>query len=184
MSQDKVSEFMENINEQKYTGLVIIQMALMMGVCLFLGVVVFLYFNGKANAPKVDDSALQFANILTAIVVFVTFSTYAIAMILPNMLLNKSLENIYSNDNPPHAFLSTFTGSRILQLAVLEGASLLSIVVCLLNTFNGVLYQKPIYWYVLAPVAIMFIFVSLTFPTKSRLAQIYQDKYQAYQMEA
>ena len=64
----------------------------------------------------------------------------------------------------------------ILRLALLEAAAFLGLIICLAAAMSGALRLYPIYWINTASTVVVVLYVVLAFPSRDRIAKIYEDK--------
>lgn len=171
-------EFNKKLSDQEAQGIFTLQFAFTMGPIIFSAIVIFLAFTASDQAVEQDFNLIHTLFIVVAVLSFT--SIIAFVMLPKIRYKNDAILAIFESDNPVTSFMELFRSTRILQIALLEGAAIFSVVVCLLAHFNGILPAHSKYWAGLSPV-IIFVFFSLTnFPTKNHLYHQFkhlQDNY-------
>lgn len=160
-------DFSKQLKQQDFIGMLILQSALTMGVVIFSGVVGMLFFVGQHEA-NVDNTDM--INILSAVAGVLSFSSIMFFVAFPKLRYKEdNLRGIFESEDVVGSFIAQFRITRLVQMAVLEGAALLGVVTCLLAVLFGVMAEKPVYWVNLTPAAIMILISVANFPTKSHL---------------
>lgn len=154
------------IPPQRVRQLQIIQAAMGLGVMIFT-IVVLSMGSALVDAPDEPDSEL--IDILTVAHLATAISGYVAAAFLFNVQLSRW-------NGAPETFFDVFQTATIVRLALMEGAALFGLVVCLLAGQAGIEYTSRTY-FVNAASAVIFIgFVVLTFPTPERIETAYNEK--------
>jgi hypothetical protein len=78
-------------------------------------------------------------------------------------------------DSPAGRCFVLIQQATMLRLALLEGAALFGLVVCVIGVLGGVLHRYPLYWVNSVSALIMLGTVVATFPTRERLEQVFRD---------
>ena len=160
-------DFSKQLKQQDFLGIIILQLALTMGVIIFSGVVGVLFLIGQHEA---NIESIDVVNLLSAVAGVLSFSSIMFFVALPKLRYKEdNLRGIFESEDVVGSFMTQFRTTRIIQMAVLEGAALLGVVTCLLAVLFGVMADKPMYWANLTPAIIMVLISVTNFPTKSHL---------------
>lgn len=138
--------------------------ALLLGVLLFFGVVLFLYFN-NTNIPPVQPISSA-ASMLLPIAILLGIGTTAASFYVPSLLLKKGSNFKFSD---PLQIATTF---YIVKIALLEGGSLFGIIVLQLSVLEKIIYFDGTYWLAAMPMLLMIVTVIMTFPTKEKIIEL------------
>jgi len=145
-----------------------------LGVLIFFFVVLFLFLQSFSNpATLVDPESENYVMMLTMLHLVVL----AIAYLAATFVYRKMLARAFSEEQrsvSAEAVLATMRLAGIVRLAVMEWAAFFGLVVLVVATQQWVLQLTPEYWVNLISTFIMFGFVILTFPTRSRLEELSQ----------
>lgn len=133
--------------KQYLSGLNIIQASLVIGLGLFMGVVLFLHWGGWSFAGDQQQ-------IFLPIVLMVAVGGFSLAMVLGGRLTNKAAQMI-----SVHEKLNQFRIAIIVRGALLEGPSLLALVIALLTA----------HWMYLIVTIVGMVLLSNNFITVDRL---------------
>ena len=151
----------------------IIHIALAIGVTLFFGVVVFLYYNGTSDAEAEED-VIQ---VLCLVLIVLGMTAYGAAMfVYKKMFAAKSLEEPLTTPdgksigNAADIFVARLRSAQIVRLALFQGVAFFGLVICQLSVLNGLMHASPVYWAAALPTLFVILLVALTFPTKEKLA--------------
>ncbi|BBM83896.1 hypothetical protein [Candidatus Uabimicrobium amorphum] len=160
-------DFSKKLKQQDLMTILILQFALTMGVILFSGVIGGMFF--MMENEVVNDN-VDVLNILSAMAGVLSFSAIMFFVMLPKLRYKEdTLRGIFESEDPVASFMTQFRTTRIVQMAVLEGAALLGLVACLLAIVFGIMAENSAYWANLIPAVIMVLISATNFPTKSHL---------------
>lgn len=142
------------------------------GVLVFFFVVLFLFLQSFSNPSiQTDPSAEEYVMMLTML----HLTVLVIAYLAATFVYRKILARAFSSEQrsvSAEAVLSSMRLAGIVRLAVMEWAAFFGLVVLVVATQQWVLQGAPEYWINLISTVIMFGFVFLTFPTRSRLEEL------------
>lgn len=176
MDDKKVSmaEFQSALTNDKVRALQILQGMLTMGVFVFAAVVAGLFFTQQPPENPAPDGInvsmfLTWTHLVFAVTIYVL-----VAVVWPMIAFSSQKTAEADSGDKVIAILQQ---GMILRLAMLEGAALFGLVVCLLSVFNGSLYQQPLIWINLVSAAVMIAVSGATFPTRDRLQKIFETKF-------
>lgn len=156
-----------------------VHIALMMGVVLFLGIVLYLYASSEAPARK--PTADNGTDLLTVINLILVLGTSLMRMILPATAFRNALKNLPRDleEQPFAAAIHPGLLSRhIMNMALLEGSIMFSLVVILIHAAR--LHHEPWLWINLIPALIGIALMTVTFPSASRYAASISEAYARY----
>ena len=160
-------------NKQQVQGIKILQLALPIGVLTFIGVVCGLYFLNLGNPPKVQEGSGQMILILSLLHGLVTLTNTILALaVFPKVML--SPEKCRQFTKPAQLF-EKFNATRILQLAMIEGAALFGVVICIIGVLGGNIYHQPLIWLNLASSMILFSFAFSTIPNEQSMRKFFEQ---------
>ncbi len=142
------------------------------GVTLFFGVVVFLYYNGTADS-ELDEDVIQ---TLCLVLIVLGMAAYGVAMFvykktfaeisLAESLITSEGKTI---ENQAEIFVARLRSAQIVRLALFQGVAFFGLVICQLSVMNGLMHASPVYWAAALPTLFVILLVALTFPTKEKL---------------
>lgn len=154
----------------------IIHLALLMGALTFLTAAIFFYAQNEPNVG-VDQSLLD---TLSLVHVIYAFGTYSAAPFIFKRQLAGSAKDANPEENPALMFLIRVRTAQIIRLALFEGTAFLGLIVLMQGAINGILHVHPVYWWKVASTAILAGLIILTFPTKAKIMQLFNDRYGQY----
>ncbi|MBI5473257.1 MAG: hypothetical protein HY961_13015 [Ignavibacteriae bacterium] len=167
------TEFEQSLSTESVRTSQIIHIALALGALLFFGVVIFLYFNGTADAEPEEDVIQA----LCLVLIVFGMTAYGAAMfVYKKMFAEISLaEPVMTSDgktivNQAEIFVARLRSAQIIRLALFQGVALFGLVICQLSVMNGLMHASPVYWAAALPTLFVILLVALTFPTKEKLA--------------
>lgn len=162
--------FSDALQDQDIRTIQIIHIALAMGVLLFT-VVVFVLFLTVSSESEPAGSELIW--LLTILQLVVAGSIYFVARIV----FKRQLAAVAASGTKDSlGYVGSIRTAMIVRLALLEGAALYGLVVCMLAVLNGAMNANPVYWINLAGVVAMLLFVSWNFPTRESIVEIYKTR--------
>ncbi len=135
----------------------IIAGAMVSGLVLMAGLVVWSCFRAEPKAPEPRDVYL--INSLTALMMVIGLVSIVMSEIVWRSILKKSGDTLAARIH---------TGF-IIRMACREGASLGGMTAAYIATLNGVLRAYPAYWVNLAPFGLFLIFLATHWPTEEKL---------------
>lgn len=157
------------IDPRDLAGIRILQGALTVGPLLFLGVTLGLPLRAQADAAAPPP-------VLLAALAFVAFGAWSAALVLPgarDRALARSLRETPPADPKAAtlAYMAHFRGSRILTLALLEGAALFGVAIVFLHRAAGIEpSERPELWGALVPLAVFVVASAATWPSARSIA--------------
>ena len=157
----------------------IITLALAGGVLLFACIVVFLSMTtadpnalGTGFTPDPAPETNSMLPMLSWVHLFAFVAAVFFAVVVGGMIESKQFDTFKSKmDSPESAAYSAIQAGHIVKLAVLEGAALLGVVVCLLAAVSGQLREQPFYWINLTSAGLFILYALATLPTKEQVAE-------------
>ena len=184
----KLSEFSKALMPGRLFTFRVIGIALVVGVTLFLGIVVVLYFQNKPGPETVSQvTADGILPILSMVHGVMAVSGYVIAFFVNRMLLSaRSFMTAYpamkvnlppEQDTPESRYFVRLFTAYIIPMAILEGVTLFGLIICMLGVLEGEIYDKPIYWLNLFSYAVFVCVFLWTFPTKSKLEAVFKKRF-------
>ena len=160
------------LTPEQVRPIVIIRIALMAGVMFFILIITALYVSrGSAVSPEKIDlvNTLSIANAFFFIIEF------PLSYLLSGRVLSRgNFEKTGKHQNSDEAARTAITLYRIsslISMALLEGASFFSIIVCATAIMNGIMDLNSLYWLNALPVIVFVIIGSITFPTRDRILE-------------
>jgi hypothetical protein len=179
-------EFEETLRRRRFPRkLKILQGALTAGVIIFGGVVIgYAVASGSRAADQepggIPLDILSIVHFLLAVGMW-TAAPWIFAYCLRTGWLtavapdHTSLSGL-NPANPADRCLLVILGATVLRLAMLEGAALLGLVICLLGAVSGEIYARPIYWLNATSALAFVLFSAWTFPGRDRLMDTFRMK--------
>lgn len=168
-----VRTFEAALTEARLRQFQVIHAALAAGVLTFAAVVVGLYLTTPAAAPDGDAGFLWTLTMIHL--------SIAIGLVLVRGMLSRGplrpAALLHRSSGPPgeaESWLNAMLSSAIIQLALLEGAALFGIVICLLGVVDGILHTEPLLWVNLLSAVVMLAYVARTFPSHGYLVDWYR----------
>ena len=160
-------------------GLQIISAAFAFGVVSFAGIVGLLSVITEQD-PAEDAGII---GLLSLVHLAMALSLWPLAFFLHARMLSAGASSATPNGPGPDdaptrharsgnargARLGAIRGATLIRLAMLEGAALFGLVICLLGTLEGVLRTEPKYWLNALSAVLFLAFVVATFPTRERV---------------
>ena len=141
----------------------VVHFAIPAGALALLGVVAFLAFAPRAVAGEATAAPhpLGALSIVTAAMSLMAF------LAGPAIAASIRRKAIATATSAPQ-LVQGFRQAEIVRLALLEGAALVGLVVCLLAALDGSLASKPIYWLNALPALGLFLVAAVTIPSRDR----------------
>jgi len=169
---------------QMIQALRIIQGAMAAGVVVFAGVVLYLsyvVFGPSTSEPSTGDRLVDLLSMVNAVLACVCV---ILAWLVGRIPLRRftppaELDPIAEvpEDSPVFAeFVAALFPARLVRLAMLEGAGLFGLVVCLLAGLCGVVRARPAYLFNMLPAGLMVAYSVVTFPTRQLLRDMLRDR--------
>jgi hypothetical protein len=183
-----LSEFQSALTTPNIRVLQIIHGAIALGVIMFMGVVIFLFLTPTAHPdPRELKDAYDLIKVLTLAHIMIAAGVYTVARVVFNLLLGASaLQDGVAKEmkdaqgraitNSGEKLLFIIRSALIVRLAMLEAPALFGLVICLLAVTNGTIYQTSLIWLNAVTALILIGFVSITFPNKERLEEIFNSR--------
>ena len=162
----------------------ILTAAFMVGLSMFVGVTVFLYFTAaEPKAPQDGEAGLESLQILSIANAVIFISCFAAGLFIFRSRLaciaKASSEESQTSTPSPLWLSGEFKGAFILRLAMIEGPGLFGTVACFMGVSGSEIHDHPIYWLnLLSPIAAV-TFMGMTFPTQEKLSRLLSDKGQS-----
>lgn len=158
--------------------------AFMGGPVVYAAGLLVLYF----SAGEPDAHAVQSMETLSMANAGVTIMAYLLAPFLFSRALTGTRLDPGQEANTPRelAFqaLLLLRTAIIVRMAVLEGAALFGVSVCVIGVTGGTLYAEPLYWLNLGSGALLIAFGVFTFPAREGLLDILESHFSAGPEEA
>lgn len=169
-----LEDFQEALTPKNVLSMQIIHGALGLGVFTFFVVVVVMQFLHSAEEGVSEDvtilNIMSLAHLVMAMVCFIA------SKIVHDLMINASKRASFSHTG--ERCFATLRMASIVRLALMEGAAFFGLVICLLAAMEGQLENFPVYWLNALSCFAMIAFILANFPTKARLEQSFQDKFQ------
>ncbi len=146
----------------------VIYFAQFAGATFFAGVVGFLTRLAFVKGVTPADSQLQTVQLLCAIAALGASVAYVFADILYKKVLDGKILTAYMIPSPFARVRTAF----IVRIALIEAAAFFGLVACMLAALYGVFNQHQIYFLAGLPYLILLAFISLTFPTQTKLQTV------------
>lgn len=160
------TEFDQRLSGQRLRTMQIVQAALMAGMFFFLLVVALL----AATTPASDRPDREPVSTLSLAVVMVSLSAAAGSVVVPKRYIDASKNAAAPGEDPYAKALSLMQTSLILRMAILEGAGMFGLAVCIIAATGGLTQSEPVWLLNAVPAFIMLASGVLTFPTRTSLA--------------
>lgn len=179
------SEFEAALTPQRIRTFQIIAGALLAGTTVFLAVVLLVYAQTPEKAPP--DSADSILPILTGVHAVVAGLNVIAAIFVYRFCISPKgaaflqQQSAVRGDLQVPVMGAIFTGF-IFSAALLEGAALFGIIVCLMGILEGTIRQEPGYWLNLFSYVIFAAFMVKTFPTRMRLENVFRERFMQGEM--
>ncbi|MCP4548794.1 MAG: hypothetical protein GY835_20230 [bacterium] len=177
----RAADIATQLKDGDVNALRIIYLSLATGVLLFLGVAVFLSWQGRNESVPPPDSPLIPLSLITVAMLLVCWvSAFWVfdAGFRPGKLGNRlrlSAEiNSRGTAEPSVTFLR---GALLVRLAMLEAPALLGLVNIIRWITDGALRAQPLYWLNALPALLFIAFVIMTFPTRESLVELYRGRF-------
>jgi hypothetical protein len=156
-------------------ALAVIHMAVSAGPIIFAVAVVFVMSNIREMTPVPQDIVLL--NILSLADLLIMASAWFVGTFIFQRLSSswKTGKNPGNGQNPQiERALSSMRNGLIVRLAMIEASAIFGVAVCLIGVMRGVLPKESIYWFNLAPLAMLFGYSITNFPSKSKIVSIFE----------
>jgi len=159
--------------------LALVQASLGLGPLFYLGVVLYLAATSPAPEGAPDFRQLDLLSLVHALLALtlLPLSLFVMPRLMTAPSRLKACRELGQRDPAAgaRALLAVIANARIVQLALVEGASLLGTTVCLLAVLQGGITERPGYWVNAATTGVLLLLVLATFPTAPRLARQARD---------
>ncbi|MBK8946667.1 MAG: hypothetical protein IPM32_15545 [Ignavibacteriae bacterium] len=170
-----------NISHEQLKTSQIIAIALGLGISLFFGVTMIMYYNNLPNDPNVYEEPNNLLY-LKFVCILVFFTTLVLSYFQPTRIVKAQFETLKNTDsskvdiNSLEAIHRTYL---IIRLAILEGGGLFGLVIFFLSVLDFTIYAFPIYWICVIPALVMVLHVILLFPTKTKVSNYILENLQS-----
>jgi hypothetical protein len=170
--------FQKALTPQHLLTFRVIYIALLLGVSLFLGIVLFMTYSTSEESKK-PQGAL---GILTVVHVVLASSVYLVSIVLFRYMTGlaffrkRKVASVHQDTSLEHRYLIAVFSAYIIRVALFEGPALFGVIVCLLGATEGTIQQNPIYWLNLFSYAILAILIIYTFPTRTKLEDLFKKR--------
>ncbi len=168
MSPINLNDSTRLVDPGRLLKLQIVCAALVGGLVICAGAVIFIYSRHGAEHAVITDEKISLISLLSLVHAILAILCYAAGILLFRRKVETAPDRQSGSGHPLSAFAIIST-AVIVRLAVLEGAAQLGLVVCLIASMAGVLRYAPIFWLNLLSTVLFLIFASLTFPTRPRV---------------
>lgn len=178
MSRPPLQAFRDALSAQALRQLQVVHLAIPAGALLFAGVTLLL-------APLADPPAAELASkaelvrTLSLVHALMFLSLLPLALLLPRASVARGVQGLREQELPAplaaQRALHLVRTASILRLALLEGAALFGVVVCLLAALDGLSSRQPLVWLNLGSTAVLLVASALCFPTRERLEALYRE---------
>jgi F0F1-type ATP synthase membrane subunit c/vacuolar-type H+-ATPase subunit K len=159
----------------------IIYIAILLGVTVFLGIILYMYSAGSPFAAPAEDTVQQM-NIFSLIHAGMFIAGLFISRFLYDLTLKPARAESVMTDRRVEGLsgaekhLAVMRTAMIIRLALLEGPVLFGLVALFMAAVNGVLYHKGIYWANLASYIYLVYFILTDFPTPEKLLEVFKKR--------
>lgn len=156
-------------------ALAVIHMAVSAGPVIFAVAVVFVMSNIREITPVPQDIVLL--NVLSLANLLIMASAWFVGTFIFQKLCSnwKTEENVEIAQNMRiERALGSMRNGLIVRLAMIEASAIFGTAVCLIGVMKGVLPKESIYWFNLAPLAVLFGYSITNFPSKSKIISVFE----------
>ncbi len=174
------TDFQNALTPQILRQMQIIQFAISVAPLIYLAVALILEFS-LAPAPT-GDAMVQTLSIISLVHCVLAIIGYGVSFTLFNNLLSEQRLKRSIPDGPvtPELLISLslmlLRTGMILRLAFFEAIAFIGLSVCVIGVSTGVIDSHPEFWLNATTTLILIVFSITTFPTKERLAQLFNEK--------
>lgn len=183
-----LSEFQNALDDGQLRMLQILQGAIGFGVFMFLGIVVYLHFMNSGPLETGSDDEDMLIQIMTLAHVALLGSVYYGGGLIFNAAfsdknlaeaVHRPFRDARGGDvtDGPTKCIYVIRNAMIARLAIFEAPALFGLVICLLATFRGILHAAPVYWINAASAIALLLFIGRTFPGRSSIEHLFQEKF-------
>lgn len=160
------TEFDRRLTPERLRTMQIIQGALMasMASILFINAVLF------TTTPASDAADAETVSTLSLIVTLLSLSCILASVIVPKRLVDASRRTASPDDDLYAKAVTVMQTSMLLRMAILEGAGMFGLAVCIIAVTGGLAQTEPVWLLNALPAVIMLSAGALTFPTRTSLA--------------
>lgn len=154
----------------------VLHLSMMLGLVMYMGVTGFLAVTESRQLPEDPAEATaqtELATMLSVVNVVLALSTFAVAMVLPRVMLQKQLSGP-DRFGREVGFVEAIRSMVILRDALLEGPGLYAVTVIFLSTTTGALQANPLLWANVVPALVALGVMAVVFPTRDWLRQVYE----------
>ena len=154
----------------------VLHLSMMLGLVMYMGVTGFLVVTESRSLSEDPAEAIaqaEQATLLSVVNVVLSLSTFAVAMVLPRMMVQKQLSGS-DRSGREVGFVQAIREMVILRDALLEGPGLYAVTVILLTTTTGALQANPLLWANAVPALVALVVMAVVFPTRDWLRQVYE----------
>ncbi len=185
LKEFSVTEFESGLTPVKLLPLQVIQAALGMGTLLFSAILFIVGIGNTPPAPEnTDFQVMQILSILHGVLAgtIATTSGWIYQMQFSSRRLElaasrpAAMPGGKTSDDAVDQALGLIRTAWIIRLAMLEGAAMFGLTVCLLGVMNGTMAHAPEYALnAMTPLLFLFM-IAATFPTHDRVVQIFRER--------
>lgn len=168
-----LEQFEKILTDQQVRTIQILHLALGVGVFVFACIVgTFSFFETSAVDLDVNFVwILTLGHLMLAMVLF--FSSF---WLYQRSFSRETLESRFSNGEiSADGALAVVRTALIVRLAMMEGAAMMGVLVCLYAGMGGVLQSNSVFWVNMISPAAMLFFVARNYPTRDELMSIYEE---------
>jgi hypothetical protein len=155
--------------------LAIIHLAVSAGPILFAVIVLFVMSTTGEVAPEAQDNSLL--NVLSLANIFIMGSAWFVGTFIFQRLCSKQTSDESTETDPTlrvERVLASLRNGLMVRLVMIEGAAIFGLTVCLISIMRGVLPKESVYWFNLAPLAVLLGYSLTNFPSKSKIISIFE----------
>jgi F0F1-type ATP synthase membrane subunit c/vacuolar-type H+-ATPase subunit K len=153
----------------------VIHMAVSAGPIIFAVAVVFVMSVTREITPVAQDIVLM--NVLSLANLLIMASAWFVGTFVFQRLCS-NWRTVEEGENGQNTQVQRALGSMrnglIVRLAMIEASAIFGIAVCLIGVMRGVLPKESMYWFNMAPLAVLFGYSITNFPSKSKIISIFE----------
>jgi hypothetical protein len=153
----------------------VIHMAVSAGPIIFAVAVVFVMSVTREITPVAQDIVLM--NVLSLANLLIMASAWFVGTFVFQRLCS-NWRTVEEGENGQNTQVQRALGSMrnglVVRLAMIEASAIFGIAVCLIGVMRGVLPKESMYWFNMAPLAVLFGYSITNFPSKSKIISIFE----------
>ena len=163
-------EFASKLTPEIVRTFQIIQGTLMGGATMFLLVILMLHMQGSSGGT----SETEVLDILSMVHAVFALSAFGASKIVFEKMFSEGA--ILNASDPYVAAVGTMRGAMLVRMAIMEGAAMFGLVICIIAVTGGLTQTEPVYFLNAASYALFILIGLQTFPTKDSLTAIFRTQ--------